>query len=42
MFAVPEGVGDDRSMHDAEFEPCEILLSDEGKQLHGCTRSLAL
>lgn len=31
MFAVPEGIGDDRSTHDAEFEASEVLLSDEGK-----------
>lgn len=31
VFAVPEGIGDDRSILDAEFEAPEILLSDEGK-----------
>lgn len=42
VFAVPEGTGDDCSIHDAGFVASEILLSDEGEQLYGCTRSLAL
>lgn len=42
MFAIPEGIGDDRSTHEAEFEALEMLLSDEGEELYGCTRSLAL
>lgn len=29
VFAVPERIGDDRSIHDAEFEASEILFSDE-------------
>lgn len=42
MFAVPEGIGDDRSTQDEELEASEIPLSDERTELYGCTRTLAL